>query len=309
MKSEHIDETLLIKYLLGSLTPEEEVRVEDRAFADPDYLVVLEATEADLIDAYVRGELSPAERRGFERRFLVSPQRRRKVAFARDLARVAAEVKASESGAGLRLSAWHSLARLVRGWNPALQFAVAVAVLICVAGPSWLVVENTSMRSRVAALETQGRDLQEQAGELRQQLGEEQNRAGSLAAQLQQQAPTGTPTPSVASLVLLPGVSRAENRREQLVLNPSAQIAHIEIQLEARDNYPRFRAELRTLSGDEVLIRGNLSKSRRGAGYAVSFDTPASALNAGEYELALKGILNDRSVQDIGYYYFSVRKR
>src|SRR5262249_59525799 len=71
MKSEHVDETLLVKYLLGDLSPEEEVRVEDRAFAEPDYLVVMEATEADLIDAYVRGDLSPAERRGFERRFLV----------------------------------------------------------------------------------------------------------------------------------------------------------------------------------------------------------------------------------------------
>src|SRR5580765_4200045 len=97
MPSEPMDELLLVKYLLGDLSQEEQVQVEDRAFADPDYLVMLQAVEVDLIDAYVNGDLSPAERRGFERQFLVSPERRKKVAFARDLARVAAEAKAAEA--------------------------------------------------------------------------------------------------------------------------------------------------------------------------------------------------------------------
>jgi hypothetical protein len=310
MRSEPIDETLLVKYLLGDLSEEEQVRVEDRAFADADYRGALEAAEADLIDAYVRGELLPAERRGFERRFLVSPQRRKKVAFARDLATVTAEAKAAERASSLRLSPWQTLIRLMRGWNPALQFAAGLAALIVVVGASLLAFQNTAMRSRVAVLESQRRDLQTRTEELQRQLGEEQARAGSLDSQLRQQQTSGTTLPPViASLVLLPGLSRAESRREQLVLNPSAQIAHIEIQLEPRDDYPRFRAELRTLSGDEVLIRGSLPRRAATPGYTVSFDVPASALPTGQYELALKGILNDQSVQDIGYYYFTVQKQ
>jgi hypothetical protein len=310
MRSEPIDEMLLIKYLLGDLSEEEQVRVEDRAFADADYRGALEAVEADLIDAYVRGELLPAERRGFERRFLISPQRRKKVAFARDLARVVAEAKAAESASSIRLSAWQALLRLVRGWNPVLQFAAGLAVLIFVVGSSLLAIQGVAMRSRVAVLETQRHDLQARTEELQRQLGEEQARAGSLAAQLQQQQKAGgAPVPLVASLVLLPGLSRAESRREQLVLNPSAQIAHIEIQLEPGDNYPRFRAELRTLRGEEVLIRGSLPRRRATAGYSVSFDVPASALAEGQYELALKGLLNDQSLQDVGYYYFGVQKQ
>ena len=113
----------------------------------------------------------------------------------------------------------------------------------------------------------------------------------------------------IASLVLVSGVSRAESGREQLLLNPSAQIAHIEIQLEPRDDYPRFRAELRTIGGEEVLVRGNLARGGTAASNTVSLDVPASALAAGQYELALKGVLNDQSVQDIGYYYFTVRKQ
>jgi len=53
MRSDRSDERLLVRYLLGYLSEEEQVQVEDRAFADQDYLGSLEATEADLIDAYV----------------------------------------------------------------------------------------------------------------------------------------------------------------------------------------------------------------------------------------------------------------
>src|SRR5262245_48171266 len=123
MRSEPIDEALLVKYLLGTLTEKEQAGLEDRAFADPDFLVAVEATEADLIDAYVRGDFSETERRSFEQRFLVSPERRKKVAFARDLARVTAETKAAEPALSTRLSPRQLLVGLVRGWSPALQFA------------------------------------------------------------------------------------------------------------------------------------------------------------------------------------------
>ena len=66
MRSQRSNETWYVKYLLGKLTEDEQVELEDRAFADADYLSALQATEADLIDAYVRGELSQSDRRSFE---------------------------------------------------------------------------------------------------------------------------------------------------------------------------------------------------------------------------------------------------
>jgi len=107
----------------------------------------------------------------------------------------------------------------------------------------------------------------------------------------------------------VPGLSRAQTSVEQLVLDPSVQIARIEIELESRDDFPRFRAELRTRRGEEILSRSNLVRRKSGPGFAVSIDVPASALAAGDYELALKGITADRTSQDIGYYYFGVQKR
>jgi hypothetical protein len=300
VRSERIDEMLLVKYLLGNLTEDKQVQVEDRAFSDPDYLAALEAAEADLIDNYIRGDLSQSERRSFERLFLNSPLRRSKVEFARALARVAAESKLA--GLVPQPSARPSLLAFLRGWNPALKFASAVAALIFIAAGSWLMVQNAVMRSRVAALEAQGRAIE----------AHEQALQRELLAQSQRPPvplPATAPVPIIASLVFPPGLTRAETRREQLVLNPSAQLAHIEIQLEARDDYPRYRAELRTAGGEEVLTQGSLRKHRNSGGYSVTVDVPASSLAAGGYELALKGLPQGQSAVDIGYYYFSVPKQ
>ena len=308
MRTERVDEVLLVNYLLGRLSEEEQVQVEDRAFADAEYLGALEGAEADLIDSYVRGELSQTERRQFESRFLTSSQRRSKVEHARALARVAAESKASQSVVPQRLSAWQGLVNLMRGWNPALQFAAGMAVLVCIAGVSWLTMQNTTMRSQVTALEAQRRDMENRERSLEQQLVEERARAGGLAAQAPKQPPSeATRAPLLASLIFVPGLSRAETPVQQLSLNSSEQLAHIEIQLEARDEYPRYRAELHTKRGEEVLVRGNLTRRQTAAGMAVVFDIPATALAAGDYELALKGMAGGQQT-DLGYYYFRVQK-
>ena len=277
MRLQRSNETWQVKYLLGNLSEEEQVEVEDRAFADGDYLSALEATEADLIDAYVRGQLSQSDRRSFEFRFLTSPERRRKVEFARALATITSESKTQESRAAGR----EFFMRAFWGWNPAVQLAAGMAALICIAGGAWLVSENAAIRSRVAALEAERRDFEVREERLRQGLSEEQARAAALATENRQPSEAAS-APLVATLVLVPGLSRAQTRVERLVLSPSVQIARIEIQLDSRDDYPRFRAELRTRSGDEVLSRGNLARRKSGPGFAVSVDVPASALAAGD---------------------------
>jgi hypothetical protein len=305
MSSQHTDETLLTNYLLGNLTEEEQVEVEDRAFADPGYLRALEATEADLIDSYVGGELSQPDRRKFELRFLSSAQRRSKVEFAWALAAIGAESKAVE----VPDAGWRSFMSSFRGWIPPFQWAAGTAALVCVIGSAWLFFQNSAIRSRVAALEAERGAFEVREGKLRQQVSDEQSRAGALTTQLRSRPASAAHEPQVASLVFLPGLVRSQTRVERLVLDPSVQIARLEIQLEARDNFPRFRAELRKRTGEEIMFRSNLVRRRTGAGFEVSFDIPASALDAGEYELTLKGIAADGATQDLGYYYFGVQRR
>lgn len=299
---------MLVRYLLGNLTEEEQVRVEDQAFAEPDYLRAIEAAEADLIDEYVRGELTPADRRAFERHFLTSPQRRSKVEFARALARATAEAPPLASAIEPK-STWQALLDAVRAWNPALRYAGTLSALICIGGASWLVFENVSMRSRLSALDAQRRHWEARDQGLAQQLNEARKRADTLAAQMQnRQNSEEQGAPAVASLLLMALPSRSEARVPQLVVGRGAQIAHIDIQLEGRDEYPRFRAALQTRSGREVLVLSDLAPRQTGAGQIVSMDVPVSLLETEEYELALKGLSDGLGAEDIGYYYFRVNK-
>jgi len=301
MRSERVDEMLLARYLLGKLAEEEQVRVEDHAFADSEYQAALAAVEADLIDAYVRGQLSSDDRRAFEDRFLISPNRREKVAFARALAQVAEEAKPVRAHVLAPVSGWRSVFGAIRAWNPALQLAAGFAALLCVFGAWWLLDQNSSLRARTQVLEAERRSLDTQQQQLRREL--EQQRAQAKA-----QRPLVSPT-SLALLVLSPGISRGRNRSEQLTLTSGTQIARIDIQLEPRDEYPKFRAELRTRRGEEILTRSNLSRKPAGAGFVVSIDLPASALLETDYELTLKGIPASGAPQDIGFYYFTVRRQ
>jgi len=303
MRTEGVDERLLQKYLLGSLSEEEQVQVEDRAFMDAGYLVAVETAEADLIDAYVRGQLPPQDRRRFEARFFLSSQRRSKVEFARALAQIAAETKVTVA----RPSAWQAFVETLRAWRPAMQLAAGAAMLLLAAGVGWLAVENGAERSRVAALESQQRAAESREAALRQQLAQEQAR-GANPPETQKPAAGGERKPLLAALVFLPNLSRAAGTAQQLTLTPDATMAHLEIQLEARDEFPRFRAELHTRGGEDILTRANLTRQRTAAGYSVAFDVPASALPGGDYELALKGVAGDQTT-DIGYYYFRVRRQ
>ena len=79
------DEALMRRYLLGSLSTEEQTDLEQRFFEDDQYFELLEAAETDLIDDYVRAELPQAEVRAFEVNFLVSSSRRRRIEIAEAL--------------------------------------------------------------------------------------------------------------------------------------------------------------------------------------------------------------------------------
>src|SRR5262249_24879328 len=104
------------------------------------------------------------------------------------------------------------------------------------------------------------------------------------------------------------GPTRSESHTEQLVLGQDTQIAHIQIQLEPRDDYPRFRAEVRG-GGKEVVSFGALARHGSGDSQTVSMDIPASSLPSGSYEVALKGRRDGQSPQEIGYYYLRVQKQ
>ena len=309
MEDGSFEETVVVRYLLGDLPEEAQIQVEDRAFSDPEYLRLIEAVEADLIDSYVQGEIQGAERRQFEGHFLASPERRKKIEFARALAHVAGESQPARDVAkaappSVTRHSWReTLAQLLGGRTPAFQFAMAGVAVVLLAVMSWQLVQTGRLRGQLSQLEANQRLQQQREQALQQAANEEHARAEDLAAQLRDHQ--GGAVAPVASLMLLPGIPRSEGALPQLAIPDSAQLARIQIQLEPVDDFPQFRVELRTHSGEEVLTRSNLRAQRSRNGRAVVLELPASILSPGDYELTLQGATSGET-KDIGFFNFSV---
>ena len=108
---------------------------------------------------------------------------------------------------------------------------------------------------------------------------------------------------------LLPGLSRGSNSLPQLALAKDVSLVRLQIGIDPEENYRRYRVELRTEQGQQVLAQGNLSARNGGHGRSIPLSVPASTLGNGRYELTLKGITESGTTEDIGFYYFVVVKK
>jgi anti-sigma factor RsiW len=341
MSADLKSDNLITQYLLGKLPEEQQVEIEDRAFSDQEFLASITSVENDLIDEYVRGEMPPADRRQFESRFLASESRRKRVEFAKALAQLLPETRVTERETrkvSVTRSSWRdALAAFINGLSPAGRIALTTATLLLLVGGAWLITQTLTLRRQVTQLQAQlaaehrGQQNANQNDRqtLEQQVASERRRSEELAAQLNQekqqraqsheslrrlsetvnQQPNEAPRSIIASLTLLPGLSRGATSQPKLILPPNAGVARLQIGIEPEEDYKSFGVELRTASGRPVWMRDSLTaRSSRGA-RSIRLTLPASALLPGEYELRLKGVPAAGPPEDVGFYYFEVMKR
>src|SRR5262245_414911 len=69
----------LREFLLGEVSEEQRSALEERFLADDEFSAELGAAEDELIETYLRNELSADDRREFETTFLAQPRRRERV--------------------------------------------------------------------------------------------------------------------------------------------------------------------------------------------------------------------------------------
>lgn len=343
VRDDSLSEELIDRYLLGDLPEERQAEVETRAFQDREYMQRILAAESDLIDEYVRGGLSDSERRLFQSRFLASAERRQKVEFAKALSTVisveAAEgVQSHAVATRPRPGLWTTFKAFLRGLNPAMSFSLAAAALLFMIGISWVVIETARLRRQVAELRTEQQAGERDRQNLERQLADERARGEDLSSRLQTEqrererseesarklerekeelaakqsvpAPTAQPEPSsVFSLALVAGVPRSGGARPKLVLPKSARLVQLQIGVEPGDDYKSFGVELNTQAGQRVLTRDNLAARSTRKGRTIILNVPARLLEAGQYELALKGVSTTGATEAVGYYYFEVLKK
>jgi cell division protein FtsB len=306
---------LMRRYLLGALPEAEQLRLEERFFADSETLEQIWAVENELIDAYVRDQLTGAERAQFERHYLAAPDHRERVAFARELLHVADETGAAEAANVIARAAppaesfWTKLLASLRAPQFALG-AAAAAVLLLLAGGWWFINERARWREQAQA---ELRAAEQQRLEQEKQLAQQRARTEALNAELErlrQQpspvAPTPAPRASVFSFLLLPTI-RGGEQQPTLKIPPGTDQVRFQMKLE-RNDYPRYQVSLRPVDGGATVELPRVNVVSRRAGALVSVNLPAAKLTRGDYILTLTGVDSSGATEQVNRYFFRVSK-
>jgi hypothetical protein len=144
----------IVAYLLGELPEEESERFEEECFAGEDWQEEVRAAEHDLVDAYLRGDLTPEQHLHFERNYLTTEKRLKRVATAAALLHHVDAVVVEKSSARKHAGpTWiRSLIAVWHGQSWAMRAGLAVVVAAVVFGAVWFARSRPSRPRTFATL-------------------------------------------------------------------------------------------------------------------------------------------------------------
>ena len=146
--TENAEKTRIESYLLGELTDEERDVVEERFFTDDDFFADVEAAEMSMIDRYVRNEMPESERHSLEQNYLVTPERKLKVADAKAFHNELKTLRVPTAIEDSAKASWFE--RLFGGFSlSSMQLGAAAAIAVLVLSVGWLLYDTNRLRNDV----------------------------------------------------------------------------------------------------------------------------------------------------------------
>jgi len=327
--NKRIDEQLLTKYLMGELSPEEQMELEDRYFNDDELYEQLQTFENDMIDNYVRGRLPEHQLEQFKKHYLASPHRRKKVEFADTLVEhinsvTEKEELVHETETESETMKVHKIARttplqsIFKQLIPIFKYGFAPAAI---AAMFFLIMQIRGLDNIVNQLETEQKSLLQKEQILREQINEQITRGNQLEetiqserdlrAQLEQKLTNlKTFQPTVVSFVLESGGARRDiATQKKYIISNKADFIQFLVYLKTDEVYNSYRAVIQTADADEVWSQDGLQARQTALGKAISLKLPANILFTEDYTLELKGITGLGDIEDIDSYPISIQKK
>lgn len=319
------DKRSLRRYLLGEATPEEQNMIEQRLLTEQEYFDELIKVEEELTDEYVRGELPDAEKKDFERHFVVNPERQDRVQFARTLNQYLSRHASSVAEAGdhgrREQPAWWG--GLTPRWRAVAGLA-ACFLLLLAAGSVLLWRQTLYLQNQVQQVELRRTEAEQHQQELLRQIEQQVAQNSTLMLQFERQKDElnqlrrelarllpsiHTPAESsVASLFLTPGIIRAPEQAGTAVLSSSIQKLRLNLEVGGA-RYKDYRAELQTVEGDVVLSLSGLKSHDTGRNKIVTLLLPTAPLTRSDYLIMLDGVSQNGASEKIATYYFKVVRK
>jgi hypothetical protein len=308
---------LLTRFLLDEVDERERAVVEDRLLSETVFYEQMLEREAELTDAYVRGELSHDERKRFEKSFFASRDRRKRVEFAEGLAESATLLQREESAkpasaitaAGSPSKSWLASFFTQR---PAISYALAAAALVVLGVAIWFSVERMRAPVQPQRARTEG-DPSPKPGQ--QDSAGASGQEEKLPTAREAASPTPSQTPErdaardravFAAITLMPGAVRDGAAGANLLVPRGATHLRVRLQLE-EDKYRNYQAVVSTPEGRKVWA-GSAPKDREKDALFVTLTMPAALLARGDYVIELAGAAADGRSEPTAQYSFRVMR-
>jgi hypothetical protein len=319
---------VITQYLLGTLPEVETERLDELSVTSQEFAESLSATENDLIDAYVQGELSGTLLAQFESHYLASQGRRARVEFAQAFQvfarkhtvfddssiRGQADLYRKQTGRLSTLS-------IFGGQYPAVQWGLAVAALVLIATGTFLLLQNARLRQQMSIEHAHRDELQQREMQLQNEL--DQQRASNTAterelAQVREERArlegdlkksgklpiSGT---AIASFVLTPQM-RGVGQAQSVSIPVNTGRVTMRLNLEPND-YQTFAVVLIDQSNHQELWRsGKLKASAKRDDRTLNVSFSAGLLKPQGYALQVSGISKNGQSEVLSNYPFKVVK-
>ncbi len=255
----------MIEYLLGSSPEEDTERFDAVSVTDREFAEQLDATENDLIDAYIQGELSGATLERFETHYLSSAFRRDKVEFARSFQTYAQQHAGQTAGTFVdnQRKQQGLLAKLVspfggpRKRRSVLPWGLVAAALVLLTFAGWWAIRSQSTKG----------------GEV------------------------------VASFLLVPP-TRGSDQIPTVPIKKNVKTVKILLELES-DDYPGYRvAVMEAADGRELWQTPTIKPADVEGRRVLELLLPAHTLKVRTYSLAVSGVNQDGDAEIVSSYTF-----
>jgi hypothetical protein len=274
-----IDEQLMTDFLLGNLPEEEIERLDEMSLADDDFANRLQVVENDLVDAYVRGELSGTSLTQFKSNYLQSSKRREKVHFAETLQRQ------------LNTSATKDRSSSITP-RSAPQWLLAAAAILVLSLCAYLIFQNVNLNNQIQQLQAEKESLRNQEQELQKQIAVLKN----------QQSNSKPDDVKLMAFVLLPQ-TRGINKIPSLNVPAGTDYITLTLKLEINE-FPIYQAALKDPSADTVIWKSENLKAD--TTNSVQVQIPASLLRPQSFLMELSGISANGTAEMISSYAFRI---
>ena len=301
----------------------------------------LEIAEGELIDRYVRKELSAADRRQFEKILRTSPRLVERVELAKILAQRVPSLAAQQDDptpAPIPIAKpkknkdekrpWWNLFGPTAALSPAMRMAMVAPLALLLLMSVVLVLVWTRLQTQSGRLAAE----QQRLRQLELQIAEQQSRSGRLEDELAQsnqqkleqdkllagyeQQLADLRRQSSASILPFPfllnpgSATRGGGSSETRVQIPAG-TRNVELQLNVESgNYSLYQASLQDLDRKTVVPQRKLKPVRRGGRKVLPLTVPASRLLPGKsYIVHVDGLLASGEPADFSDYPFRVTSR